>query len=56
LSLEQSLSLTFILIIVTRFILQPLIADRLYIPYYLSVIVFLTKKYSFATGGQFYNR
>lgn len=45
---EQAVALVFIAIIIVRFILQPLVADRLYIPYYLSVIAFLVKKYSFA--------
>jgi hypothetical protein len=52
LTIEQTFSLVFILIMVTRFVLQPLIADRLYIPYYLAIIAFLVKKYSFATNGQ----
>jgi len=44
LSLEQLLAVLFVLIIVLRFVLQPLINDRLYIPYYLSLIIFLVKK------------
>ena len=46
LTLEQTLAVVFLLIIVIRFILQPLVADRIYIPYYLSVFVFLVKKNS----------
>ena len=46
LSLEQTFGLVFLLIILIRFILQPAIADRFYIPYYLSVFVFLAKKIS----------
>ena len=44
LSLEQVLAILFILIIVLRFLLQPLITDRIYLPYYLSLIAFLIKK------------
>ncbi|MEP6747759.1 MAG: hypothetical protein ABJB86_08535 [Bacteroidota bacterium] len=46
LTIEETFAAIFVLIILIRFILQPLIADRLYIPYYLSVIVFLVKKNS----------
>lgn len=44
LSTEQLLVITFIAIVVIRFILQPVIADRLYIPWYLCTAVFLVKK------------
>ena len=47
LTMEQVLAFLFVLIMVARFILQPLVTDRLYIPYYLSMIAFLVKKYSF---------
>jgi hypothetical protein len=46
LTIEQTFAIVFVLIIIIRFILQPLITDRLYIPYYLSVIIFLVKKYA----------
>jgi hypothetical protein len=54
LNLEQTVAIVFALVILTRFVLQPLITDRLYIPYYLSIMVFLVKKYSFAMNGQPY--
>jgi len=44
LSTEQALAVLFVFIIVLRFALQPLVNDRLYIPYYLSLIAFLVKK------------
>lgn len=46
LPVEQLLILLFVLVIALRFILQPLVNDRLYIPYYLSLFVFLIKKNS----------
>jgi hypothetical protein len=46
LSPEQVLAMLFVLIIVVRFLLQPLVTDRLYIPYYLSLLAFLVKKNS----------
>ena len=46
LTIEQTLGIVFVLIIMIRFVLQPLISDRLYIPYYLSVIIFIVKKYA----------
>jgi hypothetical protein len=49
LTIEQTFAIVFTLIIIVRFILQPLITDRLYIPYYLSVIIFLVKKYASTT-------
>jgi hypothetical protein len=49
LTMEQVLAIVFALIIIVRFILQPLITDRIYVPYYLSVIVFVVKKYSLMT-------
>lgn len=49
LTIEQTLGIVFVLIIMIRFVLQPLINDRLYIPYYLSVIIFLVKKYASTT-------
>ena len=48
-TMEQALAISFVLIIIIRFILQPLITDRIYIPYYLAVTVFLAKKYSLVT-------
>jgi len=50
LTIEQTLGIVFVLIITIRFVLQPLISDRLYIPYYLSVIIFLIKKYASTTN------
>ena len=50
LTIEQTLGIVFVLIIMIRFVLQPLINDRLYIPYYLSVIIFLVKKYASTTN------
>jgi hypothetical protein len=52
LTIEQMLAVIFVVIMVVRFILQPLITDRLYIPYYLSVISFLVKKSSVAINQQ----
>ena len=52
LTMEQALAVIFVVIIIARFILQPLVADRLYIPYYLSVIAFLVKKNSLAVSRQ----
>jgi hypothetical protein len=52
LTMEQALAMLFVLIILLRFILQPLIADRIYIAYYLSVIAFLVKKNSLAVVRQ----
>lgn len=46
LTFEQLLLLTIFLSIGVRFILQPLIADRFFIAYYLCIIVLLIKKYS----------
>jgi hypothetical protein len=50
LTIEQTLGIVFVLIIMIRFVLQPLINDRLYIPYYLSVIIFLVKKHASITN------
>jgi len=55
LSLEQLLAVLFVLIIVLRFVLQPLINDRLYIPYYLSLIIFLVKKNARLQEGMQYS-
>lgn len=52
LTIEQMLAITFVVIMTGRFILQPLIADRVYIPYYLSVLAFLVKKSSIAINRQ----
>ena len=46
LTMEQLLAILFVLVIIARFLLQPLIADRIYIPYYLSLFAFLVKKIS----------
>lgn len=45
LDLGQLLFIVFVLIILTRFILQPAIADRFYITYYISITVLLIKKF-----------
>ena len=37
------LTVTFLLVIVIRFVLQPVIADRLYIPYYLVILILLIR-------------
>ena len=50
LTIEQTLGIVFVLIIMIRFVLQPLINDRLYIPYYLSIIIFLVKKHASTTN------
>jgi len=44
LNFEQSLLAALILSIAVRFILQPLIADRFYVAYYLFIIILLIKK------------
>jgi hypothetical protein len=44
---DQLLVLTIVLIIACRFILQPVIADRFYIPYYLCIAILLAKKLAF---------
>jgi hypothetical protein len=44
--IDQVILLLFLIIILLRFILQPVIADRFYIPYYLVVIVFLIRRYA----------
>ena len=41
---EQSLLIVIFLSIATRFILQPIIADRFYVVYYLLIIILLVKK------------
>jgi len=46
LTADQTLALLFVVIMLLRFMLQPLVADRIYSPYYLSVAVFLVRKYS----------
>lgn len=43
---EQMLAVLFVLVIVIRFLLQPLVNDRIYIPYYLSIAVFSINKNS----------
>lgn len=55
-NMEQILSVAFLLTMITRFVLQPLIADRIYIAYYLSMVAFVVKKYSFVTHVQSYKR
>lgn len=42
---EQTLVLLFWLLIAFRFILQPVMADRFYLPYYLCILVFLARKH-----------
>jgi hypothetical protein len=44
LNFEQSLLLVIFLSIAVRFILQPIIADRFYVAYYLLIIILLVKK------------
>ncbi|HUZ61623.1 MAG TPA: hypothetical protein VMU83_22795 [Hanamia sp.] len=44
LNFEQLLIIVLILIIFTRFILQPIISDRFYIAYYISILVLVIKK------------
>jgi hypothetical protein len=46
LEFDQLLFLVFVLIIISRFILQPLVADRLYIAYYIGILVLLTRRIS----------
>lgn len=46
LSHEETIAVAFAIIMLIRFILHPVIADRLYIAWYLSVFVFLAKKYA----------
>jgi hypothetical protein len=41
---DRRLALTLLGVIVVRFALQPIIADRLYIPYYLCVLVLLVRR------------
>jgi hypothetical protein len=43
-SFDQLLFIVIVLIIFFRFILQPVIADRLYITYYISIVVLLIRK------------
>ena len=43
---EQVLAIVFLAIIVIRFMLQPLVADRIYAPYYLCIIPLLVRKYA----------
>jgi hypothetical protein len=45
-NIDQTILLLFLFVIVIRFLLQPVIADRFYIPYYLVVIVFLIRRYA----------
>lgn len=42
---EQTLVLLFWLLIALRFILQPVMADRFYLPYYLCILVLLARKH-----------
>jgi len=49
LSLDQLLVLLFWLLITVRFILQPVVADRFYLAYYLCLLVFLVRKHRSAT-------
>jgi hypothetical protein len=44
LNFEQQLLCALIAIMITRFILQPVISDRLYIAYYLFILILLTKR------------
>jgi len=51
-STEQMLAIAFVVVMVLRFLLQPVIADRLYTAYYLSVMVFLVKQRSLTVSLQ----
>jgi hypothetical protein len=43
---DQLLLIVIILAIICRFILQPIIADRFYIAYYITILILLIRKYS----------
>ena len=51
-STEQMLAIAFVLVMSLRFLLQPVITDRLYTAYYLSVMVFLVKQRSLTVSLQ----
>jgi len=51
-STEQMLAIAFVVVMVLRFLLQPVIADRLYTAYYLSVMVFSVKQRSLTVSLQ----
>jgi hypothetical protein len=44
LNFDQMLCLVIFIIIIVRFIFQPSIADRFYIPYYLCILMLLVRK------------
>ena len=46
LSFDQLLSIVIVFAIIARFILQPIISDRFYIAYYISILILLVRKYS----------
>ncbi len=46
LTIEQALAVMFIMAIIIRFILEPHIVERIYVPYYVSILIFVSKKYS----------
>jgi hypothetical protein len=47
LNFEQLLIIIIFLIILTRFILQPIIADRFYVAYYITILVLVIRRISF---------
>ena len=50
-SVETFLSIAFLATIIIRFILQPVIADRFYVAYYIVISVFVLKKYALVRAG-----
>jgi hypothetical protein len=50
-SFETFFSIAFLGAIIIRFILQPVIADRFYVAYYLIISVFILKKYALVRAG-----
>jgi hypothetical protein len=48
---EQILCSTFLLVIIIRFILQPAVADRFYLAYYLTTVVFLLKQIKYRSDA-----
>jgi hypothetical protein len=50
-AVESLLTITVLATIIIRFILQPVIADRFYVAYYLMVSVFVLKKYALVRAG-----
>jgi len=50
-SAETFFSIAFLATIIIRFILQPVIADRFYVAYYIVISVFVLKKYAWVREG-----